>query len=88
MIQQIIDQLQNSRSILVVSHTNPDGDAIGALLAAGLAHRDGKNADAIKLLEGLTCQRMGATGDPLVIALRCAMPWRSAQVKPRWRAQT
>jgi bifunctional oligoribonuclease and PAP phosphatase NrnA len=39
MIQQIIDQLKKSRSILVVSHTNPDGDAIGALLAAGLAFK-------------------------------------------------
>jgi phosphoesterase RecJ-like protein len=39
MIKQIIDQLQKSRSILVVSHTNPDGDAIGALLAAGLAFK-------------------------------------------------
>jgi phosphoesterase RecJ-like protein len=39
MIQPIIDQLNQSRSILVVSHTNPDGDAIGALLAAGLAFR-------------------------------------------------
>ena len=37
MIKRIIDQLKNSRSILVVSHTNPDGDAIGALLATGLA---------------------------------------------------
>ncbi len=37
MIKQIIDQLRKSRSILVVSHSNPDGDAIGALLATGLA---------------------------------------------------
>ncbi len=39
MMQQILDQLKKSRSILVVSHTNPDGDAIGALLAAGLAFK-------------------------------------------------
>ena len=37
MIRQIIDQLKQSRSVLAVSHTNPDGDAIGALLATGLA---------------------------------------------------
>jgi phosphoesterase RecJ-like protein len=37
MINQIIDQIRKSRSVLVVSHTNPDGDAIGALLATGLA---------------------------------------------------
>lgn len=37
MIKQIVDQLKLSRNVLVVSHTNPDGDAIGALLATGLA---------------------------------------------------
>jgi phosphoesterase RecJ-like protein len=37
MIKRIIDQLQKSRSVLVASHANPDGDAIGALLATGLA---------------------------------------------------
>lgn len=37
MLNQIIDQLKKSRSVLVVSHANPDGDAIGALLATGLA---------------------------------------------------
>ncbi len=39
MIKRIIDQINKSRSILVVSHANPDGDAIGALLATGLALR-------------------------------------------------
>lgn len=33
----IIDQLIQSQNVLVVSHSNPDGDAIGALLATGLA---------------------------------------------------
>ncbi len=37
MIKRIIDQLKNSRTILVASHANPDGDAVGALLAIGLA---------------------------------------------------
>ncbi|MGD9247442.1 MAG: DHH family phosphoesterase, partial [Desulfobacteraceae bacterium] len=44
MINQIIDHFQKSQSILVSSHANPDGDAIGALLATGLAlkamHKD------------------------------------------------
>jgi phosphoesterase RecJ-like protein len=39
MIKRIIDRLKKSRRILVVSHANPDGDAIGALLATGLALR-------------------------------------------------
>ena len=37
MINQIIDQIKKCRSVLVMSHANPDGDAIGALLATGLA---------------------------------------------------
>ncbi len=37
MIESIIDQIHKSRTILVMSHANPDGDAIGALLATGLA---------------------------------------------------
>jgi phosphoesterase RecJ-like protein len=37
MKDRIIDHLKKSRSVLVVSHANPDGDAIGALLATGLA---------------------------------------------------
>jgi len=35
-MEQIIQQLKNSQSVLVVSHVNPDGDAIGSLLAFGL----------------------------------------------------
>jgi phosphoesterase RecJ-like protein len=33
----IIRHIKNSRHILVVSHTNPDGDAIGSLIATGLS---------------------------------------------------
>jgi len=33
----IIHQLKNSRSVLLATHTNPDGDAIGSLTALGLA---------------------------------------------------
>lgn len=36
-MDQIIRHLKNSRNVLVVSHTNPDGDAIGSLIAMGLA---------------------------------------------------
>jgi phosphoesterase RecJ-like protein len=36
-MDRIILQLINSRHILVATHTNPDGDAIGSLLAMGLA---------------------------------------------------
>ncbi|BBO85149.1 DHH family phosphoesterase [Desulfosarcina ovata] len=36
-MKKIIQQLTSSERILLASHTNPDGDAIGALLAMGLA---------------------------------------------------
>ncbi len=37
MIQTIIDQLQRNRRFILASHRHPDGDAIGSLLATGLA---------------------------------------------------
>ena len=37
MMKKIIQQLADSSTVLLASHTNPDGDAIGALLAMGLA---------------------------------------------------
>ena len=36
-MKQIIQQIKRSHSICLVSHINPDGDAIGSLLAMGLA---------------------------------------------------
>jgi phosphoesterase RecJ-like protein len=36
-MKKIIQHLTNSRNVLLVSHTNPDGDAIGALLAMGIS---------------------------------------------------
>jgi phosphoesterase RecJ-like protein len=36
-MKKIINHLQNSNHIITVSHTNPDGDAIGSLIAMGLA---------------------------------------------------
>jgi phosphoesterase RecJ-like protein len=37
MMKKIIQQLTKSDRVLLASHTNPDGDAIGALLATGIA---------------------------------------------------
>ena len=37
MMDQIIQKLNDSNHVLIASHTNPDGDAIGSLLAVGLA---------------------------------------------------
>ncbi|MDJ0829321.1 MAG: DHH family phosphoesterase [Desulfobacterales bacterium] len=36
-MEKIIQQLNNSRHVLVASHVNPDGDAVGSMLAMGLA---------------------------------------------------
>ncbi|MGD9210925.1 MAG: bifunctional oligoribonuclease/PAP phosphatase NrnA [Desulfobacteraceae bacterium] len=36
-MESIISQLKKSKHILIASHENPDGDAIGSLLATGLA---------------------------------------------------
>jgi bifunctional oligoribonuclease and PAP phosphatase NrnA len=36
-MQAIIDQLTRSRRVLLTTHTHPDGDAIGSLLALGLS---------------------------------------------------
>lgn len=37
MMKKIIQQLTNSSRVLLASHANPDGDAIGSLLAMGIA---------------------------------------------------
>ena len=36
-LTQIVEHLKSSRSVLVSAHTTPDGNAVGALLALGLA---------------------------------------------------
>ena len=36
-MDNIVKQLGESRSVLITSHTNPDGDAIGSLVAMGMA---------------------------------------------------
>ncbi len=36
-MDQIIHQLKNSHKLLLTTHSNPDGDAIGSLIAMGLA---------------------------------------------------
>lgn len=36
-MNNIVNQLKKSRSVLITSHVNPDGDAIGSLIAMGIA---------------------------------------------------
>lgn len=49
-MDQIISRLKNSRNVLLTTHVNPDGDAIGALLAMGLA------METLKIDAKLFCQ--------------------------------
>jgi bifunctional oligoribonuclease and PAP phosphatase NrnA len=50
MMDQIISRLKNSQDVLLATHVNPDGDAIGSLLAMGLA------LEALKIKTKLFCQ--------------------------------
>lgn len=50
MMDQIIYRLKNSQSVLLATHVNPDGDAIGSLLAMGLA------MESLKIEVKLFCQ--------------------------------
>ncbi|MBW1834586.1 MAG: bifunctional oligoribonuclease/PAP phosphatase NrnA, partial [Deltaproteobacteria bacterium] len=36
-MKKIINHLKNSNHIIIASHKDPDGDAIGSLIAMGLA---------------------------------------------------
>ena len=36
-MKSLISHLENSRSVFLATHVNPDGDALGSLLAMGLA---------------------------------------------------
>ena len=36
-MNNIVSQLKNCRNVLITSHINPDGDAIGSLVAMGVA---------------------------------------------------
>lgn len=50
MIQQIVEQIKQNKSFLVVSHENPDGDAIGSTLGLANALREmGKEVVAVNV---------------------------------------
>jgi phosphoesterase RecJ-like protein len=50
-VQAIADAIRSTDSFLVVTHENPDGDALGSLLAATIALR-GLGKDAVMYLSG------------------------------------
>ncbi len=68
-VQQIIEQINNNQSFLVVAHENPDGDAIGSTIGLALALKSlGKdvvayNVDAVPEIMGfldadIMCQQL------------------------------
>lgn len=52
-ISQIRDRLKTSQSILIASHVRPDGDAIGSLLALGLALQQTGRVVQMVLVDGV-----------------------------------
>ena len=47
-LDNILEEIQNAQSILILTHESPDGDAIGSSLAMNLALKElGKNPDVI-----------------------------------------
>ena len=48
MMKQIVSQLKNSRDVLLATHINPDGDAIGSLVCHGIgAGNTGQDNNAV-----------------------------------------
>jgi phosphoesterase RecJ-like protein len=52
-ITQIRDRLKDAQSILIASHVRPDGDAIGSLLAIGLALQNAGKTVQMVLQDGV-----------------------------------
>ena len=52
-ISQIRDRLNEAQSILIASHVRPDGDAIGSMLAMGLALQDAGRTVQMVLQDGV-----------------------------------
>ena len=47
-LDNILEELKNAKSVVVLTHENPDGDAIGSGLATYMALKQlGKNPDII-----------------------------------------
>lgn len=67
LIARIRDQLKHAKKVLVISHQRPDGDAIGSLLAVGIALRtSGKDVQMV-LKDGIPDNFRFLDGSELVI---------------------
>ena len=66
LITHIRDQLNNASRVLVVSHLRPDGDAIGSLLAMGLALIEAGKVVQMVLGDGITENFQFLAGSDLI----------------------
>lgn len=66
LIIKIRNQLKDSRKVLVTSHLRPDGDAIGSLLAMGLALLDAGKEVQMVLSDGIPANFRFLSGSELV----------------------
>ena len=63
----IKERLDKSKNVLIASHIRPDGDAIGSLLALGLALRDAGKSVQMVLVDGLPSSFKHLEGSELVV---------------------
>ncbi len=66
LITKIRDQLKKSKKILVISHQRPDGDAIGSLLAMGMALKEAGKDVQMVLKDGIPANFRFLAGSDLV----------------------
>jgi phosphoesterase RecJ-like protein len=63
----IKERLERSRSVIIASHVRPDGDAIGSLLALGLALRDAGKTVQMVLADGVPSSFRHLEGSELIV---------------------
>jgi phosphoesterase RecJ-like protein len=66
-IGAIKERLDKSKNIVIASHVRPDGDAIGSLLALGLALRDAGKSVQMVLVDGVSSSFRHLEGSELVV---------------------
>src|SRR5215210_7844382 len=63
----IKERLEKSKNVLIASHVRPDGDAIGSLLALGLALRDAGKSVQMVLVDGVPSSFKHLEGSDLIV---------------------
>jgi phosphoesterase RecJ-like protein len=63
----IKERLDRSNNVIVASHVRPDGDAIGSLLALGLALRDAGKSVQMVLVDGIPSSFRHLEGSDLIV---------------------